>query len=89
MRTKTKKKRVARRPAREPQPSTPKPPRRARTAAEQGISCLSDVNGSPCGDAAVWFDYQLGEQEFYKGFVCDAHRISNRVEKLLQERSDA
>jgi hypothetical protein len=51
-------------------------------AAEYGITCLSDVNGKVCGKAVVWFDYELGEREFYKGFVCDDHRISSRVEKL-------
>jgi hypothetical protein len=32
--------------------------------------------------SVIWFDYQLGEKEFYSGFVCDDHRISDRVEKL-------
>jgi hypothetical protein len=35
-----------------------------------------------CGKPAIWFDYPLGERECYKGFVCDAHKVSNRVEKL-------
>jgi hypothetical protein len=34
----------------------------------------------------MWFDYELGEKEFYKGFVCDAHRVSNRADKpAMQE----
>ena len=53
-----------------------------KTAAEHGITCLSQVAGSKCGAPVIWFDYELGEKEFYRGFVCDAHRRSNRVEKL-------
>jgi hypothetical protein len=34
------------------------------------------------GAPVIWFDYELGEKEFYKGFVCDEHKGSNRVEKL-------
>lgn len=72
--------------ARKPAPAAaPRTPRRARTAAEQGITCLSNVDGSPCGGAAVWFDYQLGEKEFYKGFVCDAHKVGERLERLMQQ----
>jgi hypothetical protein len=60
-------------------------------AAEYGITCLSDVNGKVCGKAVDWFDYELGEREFYRGFVCDDHRISNQVEKLahLHQAGDA
>jgi hypothetical protein len=59
------------------------------TAAELGITCLSPAPGAdgPCGKAVVWFDYELGEKEFYKGFVCDEHRVSNRVEKLAQPKT--
>jgi hypothetical protein len=53
-----------------------------KTAAELGITCLSEIDGQACGRAVIWFDYELGEREFYKGFVCDDHRISTRVEKL-------
>jgi hypothetical protein len=53
-----------------------------KTAAELGITCLSEVDGQPCGAAVVWFGYETGEKDFYKGFVCDRHRVSNRVEKL-------
>jgi hypothetical protein len=53
-----------------------------KTAAELGITCMSEPSGKAGGAAVVWFDYELGEREFYKGFVCDDHRISNRVEKL-------
>jgi len=28
-------------------------------------------------------DYEFGEKEFYKDFVCDAHRVNSRVEKLV------
>ena len=55
-----------------------------KTAAEHGITCLSPVAGGKCGAPVIWFDYQLGEKEFYKGFVCDAHKVSKRVEKLAQ-----
>jgi hypothetical protein len=30
----------------------------------------------------MWFDYEPGEKEFYKGFLCDEHKVSDRVEKL-------
>jgi len=55
--------------------------------AEHGITCLSPVGDRTCGEPVIWFDYELGEQEFYKGFVCDAHRVSNRVEKLAQPQA--
>jgi hypothetical protein len=33
---------------------------------------------------------KLGERDFYKGFVCDEHRISARVEKFaLPQRATA
>jgi hypothetical protein len=35
-----------------------------------------------CGALVIWFDYEIGEKEFYKGFVCDVHRVSIRIEKL-------
>ena len=53
-----------------------------KTAAELGITCFTKVEGEKCGKPAIWFDYQLGEKEFYSGFVCDNHKISRRVEKL-------
>jgi hypothetical protein len=53
-----------------------------KTAAEHGITCLSPVAGSKCGAPVIWFDYELGEKEFYRGFVCDAHKVSDRVEKM-------
>ncbi len=55
-----------------------------KTAAEHGITCLSPVSDSSCGKPAIWFDYELGEKNFYAGIVCDVHRVSNRVEKLAQ-----
>ncbi len=76
--TKAKKKMVAKK--RQPRKKTTTPPRPyvlPKTAAELGIVCS-------CGKPAIWFDYELGEKEFYKGFVCDGHKISNRVEKLAQ-----
>jgi hypothetical protein len=85
-----KKRTTAKRPARK---RAPKKGREARpylepkTAAELGITCLATVAGGKCGQPAIWFDYELGEKEFYKGFVCDAHRVSNRVEKLAQPTS--
>ncbi len=58
--------------------------RMPKTAAEHGITCLAIVAGATCGKPVVWFDYELGEKEFYKGFVCDRHKVSNRIEKLAQ-----
>jgi hypothetical protein len=57
-----------------------------RTAAELGITCLSPALNAAgiCGAPVVWFDYELGEKNFMHGFVCDEHRVSNRVEKLAQ-----
>jgi hypothetical protein len=49
-----------------------------KTAAELGIVC------SVCSGPAVWFDYELGEIRHMQGFVCDAHKVSNRIEKLAQ-----
>jgi hypothetical protein len=40
-----------------------------------------------CGASVIWFDYELGEKEFYKCFVCDEHRVRNRVEKLAQPQT--
>jgi hypothetical protein len=37
-----------------------------------------------CGAPVIWFDYEIGEKEFYKGFVYDEHKVSDRVEKLAQ-----
>jgi hypothetical protein len=48
-----------------------------KTAAELGIVCS-------CGKPVVWFDYEIGERNHISGFVCDEHKISNRVEKLAQ-----
>jgi len=57
-----------------------------KTAAELGITCLSPAFNAAgvCGSAVVWFDYEVGEKIFLHGFVCDEHRVSNRVEKLAQ-----
>jgi hypothetical protein len=49
-----------------------------KTAAELGIVC------SKCGSPAIWFDYGLGERKHMQGFVCDAHKVSTRIEKLAQ-----
>jgi hypothetical protein len=62
----------------------PRPYVLPKTAAELGITCFTKVGEEKCGKPAIWFDYQLGEKEFYTGFVCDDHRVSNRVEKLAQ-----
>ena len=53
-----------------------------KTAAELGITCSALVNGEKCGKAVLWFDYAFGEKDYMRGFVCDAHKVSNRVEKL-------
>jgi hypothetical protein len=44
-----------------------------KTAAELGVVC------SKCGGPAIWFDYELGERNHMSGFVCDAHKVSDRV----------
>jgi hypothetical protein len=66
----------------------PRPYLMPKTAAEHGITCLSPAPGADgiCGAAVVWFDYALGEKQHMSGFVCDKHRISDRVEKLAQPR---
>jgi len=53
-----------------------------KMAAEVGIVCLGITNAAACGKAVVWFDYELGEKDHMSGFVCDDHRVSDRVEKL-------
>jgi hypothetical protein len=45
---------------------------------------MSPVAGVKCGAPVIWFDYELGEREFYRSFVCDGHKVSDRVEKLAQ-----
>lgn len=67
----------------------PRPYVAPKTAAEHGITCLSEVAEEKCGAPVIWFDYELGEQEFYKGFVCEAHKVSDRVEKLGQPQTVA
>jgi hypothetical protein len=69
------------------QPSEPRPYILPKTAAEHGITCLSLVAGAKCGAPVIWFDYELGEKEFYRGFVCDDHRVSKRIEKLAQPQA--
>ncbi len=59
-----------------------------KTAAELGINCLVEITeGVVCGAPAEWFDYELGNKDFYPGFVCDAHKVSTRVEKLAMPTS--
>jgi hypothetical protein len=53
-----------------------------KTAAELDIVCTADRNGSPCNLPVIWFDYEIGEKRHMQGFVCDEHKISDRVEKL-------
>jgi hypothetical protein len=75
--TKAKKKLIARkRQPRKKATNQRRPYTLPKTAAELGIVC------STCGAPSVWFDYELGEKNFYAGIVCDAHRVSERVEKL-------
>jgi hypothetical protein len=51
--------------------------------------CFKTASGADgiCGAPVIWFDYEPGEKEFYKGFVCDEYRVSNRVEKLVQPQA--
>jgi hypothetical protein len=60
-----------------------------KTAAELGITCLSPASNAAgvCGKAVFWFDYEIGEKSYLHGFVCDEHRVSNRVEKLAQPQT--
>ena len=60
----------------------PRPYVEQKTAAELGITCATMVSGEKCGKAVVWFDYALGEKDHMRGFVCEAHKVSNRVERL-------
>lgn len=55
-----------------------------KTAAELGIVCKGGNSGEPCGLPVIWFDYEIGEKNHMQGFVCDAHTVSSRVEKLAQ-----
>ena len=48
---------------------------------------MSLAAGKSCGAPVIWFDYELGEKDFYKGCVCDAHKVSQRVEKLAQPQT--
>jgi hypothetical protein len=81
--TKTASKRTSRR------KQEPRPYVMPRTAAEHGIICRSPAPGAGgiCGAAVVWFDYALGEKNHMSGFVCDEHKVSNRVEKLAQPKT--
>jgi hypothetical protein len=50
-----------------------------------------DLNsGAPglyiCGAPSIWFDYEIGERSHTQGFVCDEHKVSERVEKLAQPK---
>lgn len=46
-----------------------------KTTAELGIVCK-------CGAPCIWFDYEIGERNHMQGFMCAAHKVSDRVEKL-------
>jgi hypothetical protein len=48
-----------------------------KSAAELGISCAE------CGAPAEWFDYERGERDHRRGFICGAHARSANSEKLL------
>lgn len=90
MTTKTKKKLIAkkRQPARR---STGKGSKHVyqmpKTAAELGVVCTAPISGGICGLPVVWFDYELGEKNHRSGFVCDGHKVSNRIERLAQPTS--
>jgi hypothetical protein len=74
-----KKKPTKKAPTRKRAPKKTKEPRHyvmPKTAAELGLVC------SKCQGPAIWFDYEIGERNHMQGFVCDEHKISNRVEKL-------
>ena len=67
--------------------AAPRPYVEPKTAAELGIVCGAQVGEGKCGKPVIWFDYALGEKSHRAGFVCDEHRISNRVEKLAVKQS--
>lgn len=67
----------------------PRPYVAPKTAVELGYFCKGGNSGEECGAVPVWFDYQLGEIEHLRGFVCDAHKVSNRLEKLGQPGREA
>jgi hypothetical protein len=58
-----------------------------KTAAELGMTCLAESEGITCGKPVIWFDYEIGEKNFHKGFVCDSHKTSTRLEKLAQPQT--
>jgi hypothetical protein len=75
----TRKKSAKKAPTRKRAPKKTKEPRpyvMPKTAAELGVVC------SKCRGPAIWFDYELGERNHMQGFVCDAHKVSTRIEKL-------
>jgi hypothetical protein len=55
----------------------------ALNAADSSTNAPAFNAAGICGAPVIWFDYELGEKEFYKGFVCHAHRVNSRVEKLV------
>jgi hypothetical protein len=60
-----------------------------KTAFELGYMCKSQTDAGQCGRAPIWFDYDLGEVDHLSGFVCDEHKVSRRLEKLGQPKTDA
>lgn len=66
------------------QTKEPRPYVMPKTAAELGIVCRSPALNAAgeCGAPVIWFDYALGEKNHMSGFVCNEHRVSDRVEKL-------
>jgi hypothetical protein len=55
-----------------------------KTAAELGIVCTGGSSAESCNLPVLFFDYEIGEKNHRSGFVCDGHKVSNRVEKLAQ-----
>ena len=69
--------------------TAPRPYVEPKTAAEWGIVCSTVVDGEKCGKPVIWFDYAIGERNHMAGFVCDEHRVSNRVERLAVKKQSA
>jgi hypothetical protein len=49
---------------------------------EMRIGIANPAGCKPDGAPVIWFDFELGEKSHLQGFVCDEHKISDRVEKL-------
>ena len=86
---KTTRKAPAKKAARKKAKPAPRQNGEPKTAFEQGYRCQADVDGSPCGEAPIFFDFEVGEKDWKSAFVCSDHRVSNRLGRLKQPVADA